>query len=431
MINILPAIFVIGVLVFIHELGHFLVAKARKVRVEKFSLGFGPEIIGCKIGDTRYVLSLIPLGGYVKMAGENLEDEGKGEPYEYRSKSVKDRLSIVASGPLMNIVLCVVILAILFNIGLPYISSQVGTILKDSPAEEVGIKSGDKILEIDGALVADWTSLTKIIRKNPNKLLKLKVERGEGELEIGIKPRLDETTKMGLIGITPYYGRKVGKILKTSSAYKAGIREGDEIIRVSGNPVSQWNEILDLMGKEKANEVSLSMLRQEVENGEESIEIHFSFTRDEQSGTPLLDFYPALPKKRFSLFISFGKAVSRTFYLVKIVYVGLWQLVTGQVSAKLIGGPILIAQLAGQEAQMGLARLFLFIAIISVNLAVLNFLPIPVLDGGHILFLLIEGIRGKPLSKRKQEIAQQIGIAILVGLMMFATYNDILRFIQK
>ena len=350
MINILPAVFVIGVLVFVHELGHFLVAKLRNVRVEKFSLGFGPEIIGRKIGDTRYILSLIPLGGYVKMAGENFEDERKGEPYEYLSKSLKERLAIVASGPLMNLLLCVVILAAILTIGVPYISGRVGTVLKDSPAERAGLESGDKILEIDGALIEDWISLTKIIQKSPDKLLLLKIGRGDREFEIGVTPGLDETNKIGLIGITPYdYGKEVKEF----------------------------------------------------------------------------------PKKRYPVFISLGKAFTRTFYLVRVMYVGLWKLVTGQVSVKALGGPILIAQLAGQEARMGMTNLFMFIAIISVNLAVINFLPIPVLDGGHILFLLIEGVSGRPVSKKKQEIAQQIGIAVLIALMMFVTYNDILRFLQK
>jgi regulator of sigma E protease len=145
----------------------------------------------------------------------------------------------------------------------------------------------------------------------------------------------------------------------------------------------------------------------------------------------IFGFAPQLPEKRYPFFVSAGKAISRTIFLIKIVYAGLWKLVTGQVSFKLIGGPIMIVQLAGQEAQMGMNNLLMLVAVISVNLAVLNFLPIPVLDGGHIAFLLIEGMTGKPLSKKKQEIAQQIGIAIIIGLMVLATYNDIFRFLEK
>ena len=348
--SIFYMIFVIGLLVFVHELGHFLVAKSRKVRVEKFSLGFGPEIIGRKIGETRYCLSIIPLGGYVKMAGENIEDERKGEPYEYLSKSVKERIAIVGAGPVMNILLCVVIFAVLFTAGVPYLPGRVGTVLENSPAEEAGLKTGDKILEIDNKIIEDWTALTEIIHKSAGKSVRLTVEREEKKFEIEVVPKLDEDNKIGLIGITPYH---------------------------SGKDINEF------------------------------------------------------PKKKYSPVVSLGKAFNRTFYLVRIIYEGLWKLITGQVSAKHLGGPILIAQMAGQQAQAGMSNLFMFIAVISVNLAVLNFLPIPVLDGGHILFLSIEGIRGKPVSKKKQEIAQQVGITILICLMLLATYNDILRFFTK
>ncbi len=440
MINVIAPVFVIGVLIFVHELGHFLTAKLRKVRVEKFSLGFGPELISRKVGDTKYILSLIPLGGYVKMAGDSIDEEREGKPDEYFSKTVKERLGIVFSGPLMNIVLAIVIFAILFNMGLPYVPARIGTVFKDSPAEKAGLKSGDIIEKIDEKPVEDWTGLTRIIQRSPDRLLKLEVARGGEKVEIEVLPKFDGTNKIGLIGITPYCASTLGRVFKNSNAYKAGLREGDEIISVSGRPVSQWNEVIELIEKEEDNDVTLSVLRKReiaaasqpiiTENTEE-LHINLGFERDEKSRAPVLDFYPALPEKKYPLLVSAGKAFSRTFYLIKLFYMGLWQLVSGQVSLKFLGGPLLIAQLAGQEAQMGLSNLFLFIAVISVNLAVLNLLPIPVLDGGHIMFLAIEGVSGRPVSKRKQEIAQQVGIAVLVALMVVVFYNDILRFLGK
>lgn len=429
----IPAIFVVGILVFVHELGHFLFAKWRKVRVEKFSLGFGPEITGRTIGETRYVLSAIPLGGYVKMAGETPSEEIKGEPYEYLSKTVKERIGIVAAGPIMNVIFCIVIIAILFLTGLPYIQGRIGKVMENSPAEKAGLKSGDIITGIDKKEVNDWESLTKIIHSNPGRELEFAIKRGDERFDVSIAPQIGEKSKVGLIGITPYYGRKVGRISKKSPAYQAGLKPGDEIIAVSGKPVSQWDEIMDIIDKEERGEISLSILRRNESNPAAAM-VHIRFTpaRDRQSaGVVIFDFTPQFPEKRYPFFVSFGKAFSRTFYLIKITYAGLWKLVRGQVSFKLIGGPIMIAQLAGQEAQMGLNNLFMLIAIISVNLAVLNFMPIPVLDGGHIFFLLIEGIMGKPLSRKKQEIAQQIGIAVIIGLMLLATYNDILRFLEK
>lgn len=423
MVSVISAVFVIGILIFVHELGHFIAAKRKGVRVEKFSLGFGPEVISRKIGNTRYIISLIPLGGYVKMAGDNPGEELKGAPDEYLSKDVKDRFTIVVSGPLMNIALCLVILSILLRIGLPYIPARVGMVLNDSPAEKAGLRSGDVIEQIGNKKVDDWNTLTKIIRLNPEKELRFKVKRQNRELELDIRPRFDENNKIGLIGITPYYGRKIGKILKGSPAYKAGLRQGDEIIEVAGKSISQWNEIIEIIEKVEGDNIAISVLRHE---GDKDFKLDITIGKDKQ-----LDIYPALPEKRYPFLIAVGKAFSHTLNLIWAMYVGLWQLVSGQISIKTVGGPILIAQLAGHEAQMGLSNLFMFIAIISVNLAVINLLPLPVLDGGHILFLIIENISGRPVSKRKQEIAQQIGVAILIGLMLLVTYNDILRFFSK
>lgn len=345
MINIISAIFVVGFLILVHELGHFLMAKARKVRVEKFSLGFGPKIISHRIGETQYLLSLVPLGGYIKMAGDSPEDKPTGASYEFLSKKVSERLGIVAAGPLMNILLAVVIFTIVFSLGLPYLTGSIGTILKDSPAEKAGLKAGDKIISINGKPVEDWNDLTKIIQRNPDKQLPLEIERGKEKLSLMVTPRLEEKSKVGRIGITPDFEKSV--------------------------------------------------------------------------------------IKKYSPFTSLGMALSRTVELIKIIYIGLWQLITGQVSLKYIGGPLLIAQLAGEQARLGLINLFLFISLISVNLAVLNFLPIPILDGGHILFFFIEALTGRPVGKKKQEMAQQIGMAVLIGLMLLATYNDILRFVAK
>jgi regulator of sigma E protease len=345
MINVISAIFVGGLLLLVHELGHFLMAKLRKVRVEKFSLGFGPKIISHRIGETQYLLSLIPLGGYIKMAGDSPEDKPTGASYEFLSKKVSERLGVVAAGPLMNVILAIVIFTIVFSLGLPHLTGSIGTVLKDSPAGKAGLKAGDKIISINGKPVEDWNGLTKIIQRSPNKQLPLEIERGSEKLSLMVTPALEGISQVGLIGITPDYEKSV--------------------------------------------------------------------------------------IKKYSPFTSLGLALSRTLELIKIIYIGLWQLITGQVSLKYIGGPLLIAQLAGQQAQLGLINLFLFIALISVNLAVLNFLPIPILDGGHILFLFIEGLTGRPVSKKRQEMAQQFGMAVLIGLMLLATYNDILRFLHK
>lgn len=347
----LSAIVLLGILIFVHELGHFLFAKMMKVKVLKFSLGFGPKLIGRKYGETEYLISAFPLGGYVKMLGEDREDEISDEDKAraYSSQPVWKRLLIVVSGPVFNLFFAGFIFMFVFLSGVPVLMSEVGEVLVDSPAARAGLLKGDSIIEINNAPVMRWDEMTGIIHKSPGVKLSLKIKRGDDLIALDITPEkktapniFGENKEVGLIGIKP-----LGKTFI-----------------------------------EKKNPLS-----------------------------------------------AVSHAVMRTWDLSVLTIVSIVKLIQRIIPADTIGGPILIFQMAGQQAAEGPLNFLVFMAIISINLGVLNLLPIPILDGGHVLFLGIEAIRRKPLSDRALMVAQRVGLAALITLMVFAFYNDIMRLI--
>ncbi|MCK4224469.1 MAG: RIP metalloprotease RseP [candidate division Zixibacteria bacterium] len=353
MTTLLATIFVLGILIFFHELGHFLIAKKSGIRVEKFSLGFPPKMIGKKIGDTEYCISWIPLGGYVKMAGED-PDETKieGKPYEFMSKPVGIRALVVAAGPVMNLILAVLIFwGIIFFKGKYEIhdqSTQVGLVASGGPADEAGIKPGDEIISINGIEVNTFLEMAQIISQQVEKPIEVK-----------------------------------------------WVREGKEY-------TAQITTFKDKVLNEKG---------EMQEEGRIGIGVSYTIIK-------------------VGFFKSFLEAVNTAIFILVETIKFIVGLITGTTSVKLLGGPLFIAQTAGQTAKTGFVSLLSFMALLSVNLALLNILPIPVLDGGHLLFLSIEKIKGSPLSLKQRATMQQIGLAFLILLIIFVTYNDLLRAIR-
>jgi len=350
MITILSTLFVLGILVFVHELGHFLVAKKSGIRVERFSLGFPPKMIGKKIGETEYMISWIPLGGYVKLAGEN-PDEISGQPWEFHSKPVLTRALVILAGPLMNF-----FLAILFFWGIFFLAGQqkiqddqtvIGFVSQGSPAQLAGIKENDQILAINGIPVKNFKEMSDLIHKQPEKKISVKWKRG-------------------------------GQVFE-----KEILTKKDKVIDETGTPKE--------IGKIGVGPVAIRI--------------------------------------KLNIFQALIAGIGITFTFCAEILKFLYGLITGTLSIKLIGGPIFIAQIAGETARQGILSLMSFTALLSVNLALLNLLPIPALDGGHLLFLLIEKLRGKPLSLKQRSIIQQIGMAFLLLLIILVTYNDIFRLI--
>lgn len=347
----LSAIVLLGILIFVHELGHFLFAKLLGVRVLKFSLGFGPKVVGRKYGDTEYMISSIPLGGYVKMLGEEpgaeLKDDEKKFAYNYQP--VWKRFLIVFSGPMFNLLFAAVIFVFIFLSGIPVLYPEVGEVVDKSPAQKAGILKGDRIIEIEGVVISQWDEMTLIIHKNPEKQLRFRIQRDDKIIELSIAP--------------------------------------------------EKNVIKDIFGEEK--EIGLIGIK--------------------PSGNSFV--------KKEGIVNSVTKGFLRTWEICKLTVVGIIKLFQRIIPADSIGGPILIFQMAGQQASLGLLNFFMFMAIISINLGILNLLPIPILDGGHLLFLVIESIRRKPLNEKFMIVAQRIGLAIILTLMVFAFYNDIMRLI--
>jgi regulator of sigma E protease len=350
--TILSTVIVLGILVFVHELGHFLLAKRLGVGVLTFALGFGPKLIGRKIGETEYKICAIPLGGYVKLIGENPEEEVKEED---RSRSfsfqpIWKRALIISAGPFFNFFLAAVLFSsVNLFVGIPSPpSTKIGEVTADFPAERAGLRKGDVILAINGEEVTKWDELSKIIRSSKGKDLLLKVKRDSEILEIKVIPR--SSTQKNIFG----------EEIKT---FVIGITPGDEMVVKKVGPM-----------------------------------------------------------------VALGTGLLQTWQGIEFTVIGIVKLIQRVIPAKEIGSPIMIAKLAGEQARKGLLSLALFTAIISINLGVINLFPIPILDGGHFLFLGLEAILRRPISIKKMEIAQQIGLIFIILLMLFAIRNDLIRY---
>jgi regulator of sigma E protease len=348
--SIVAFIIVLGVLIFFHEFGHFLVARLFGVGVEKFSLGFGPRIVGRRVGITDYRISAIPLGGYVKMVGEEPDAELDPEqvPISFTHKPVWQRILIVAAGPFFNVLLATLIFFMIFVIiGSYVLQPTVGQVGEGTPAELAGIRAGDRIVAINGQLVDSWDDMAEIISGSKGSPLQITIQRPQDRIDLTVAPKMTQTTNM--------FGEKLDR-------YVIGITAAGDVA-----------------------------------------------TRE-------LGFFQAV-----------GQSIVQTWRVTELTVVSIVKIFQGTVSTKTLGGPIMIAQLAGQQAREGLTNLAFFTALISINLAILNILPIPVLDGGHLLFFLIEAVIGRPVNLRVREIAQQAGIFLLLLLMVYVFYNDITR----
>lgn len=594
--NVLLVILGIGLLIFIHELGHFLMAKKIGVRVYAFSLGFGPAIFKKQWGETEYRLSLFPLGGYVKLAGEGPEEEKTGAKWEFSSKTAGQRASVLVAGVALNAALAFIAFIVAFRIGVPFITPEVGQVMPGWPAWEAGIQRGDKIVEIDGNRDPDFEDLFTIVAlSDPSSGVPMKIERGNKILDVTLKPKYDPESGIQRVGIMPATSLEVDKIFafenNESPARDAGIQVKDVIAAVNGKQISTEDEFREIEAKNVGEEISLTVLRdgKEVElkvtpsrtsrwmlgiscastvlegvknnslaskaglkEGDEITEVNskpvigFSdikkyITDSEQeiniltvkrnsrkvpisarladmkakeefldSLTPsyglkvdsLVEGFPAekvglrpgdkivsLDEKEIKewntllqiVMMSQGKpmviewmrgnekfvstieprkdeknAVGRigvkfrektvikqygllgscivgtkkAIINVQRLYLTIKGFFSQRLSTKNVGGFILIAQASYESAKVGFGKLAYFLGILSLQLALLNILPIPVLDGGHLMFLAIERIKGSPVSQRTLSIAQYIGFAFIITLVIYATRNDIMRLLS-
>lgn len=591
--NILLVIIGIGFLILVHELGHFAVAKKIGVRVHAFSIGFGPAIFKKQIGETEYKISLIPLGGYVKLAGEQNDGTCEGEEWEFMSKKPGQRAAVLVAGVVCNTILAFFAFIVAFSIGVPFITSEIGHTMPGSPAWEAGLKSGDKIVKVNHNSNPDFEDIfIAVALNNSPEGVYLEIEREGKTFDVNVIPRYDAVHGIQLIGIAPATSMEVDKIIaydgKESPAHKGGLQVKDKILAINGQPVDSEIEFRNIERVNAGKEIVLTVLRgneeldikvtptsiarwligltcattiiegvknnslaqsiglkkgdkidkvnsqkvsgfttlvnmlsgppdgkiyleivrggstktiELVKSGDESVkaflegisphlgltvdstiegfpaeklglksgdhitsiggenitkwaqlleivtsrqgeEFEISWTRDYEKYsrkiTPKKDeanaqgaigvqFKRKMVVRKYGLLTACVVGTHKTIVNVKRIYLTVQGFISKKLSTKALGGPVLIAQASYESAKSGIGKLVYFLAIISINLAVLNILPIPVLDGGHLLFLGIEKIKGSPVNEKTLAIANYIGLALILSLMIYVTKNDIMR----
>ena len=418
--SILAALFVLGVLVLIHEFGHFIVAKLVGIRVEKFSLGFPPRLFGKKIGETDYCVSLIPIGGYVKLSGmidESFDKNSiKGEPWEFMSKPIYQRFLVIFAGPLMNLLLAVFIFSLnAYILGIGVLSGPtIGKVQPDSYTQEIGFQKGDLLISINDKNVSSWEDVSKSCENQDEVMVTWK--RGE-------KTFSKTTLSTFINSIERTYPSVVGDIIKNYPADSIGIKKGDRIIKVNDNPIKTWSDLTENIHKMPAKEITIEWKR-----NEKILSAKTTPVKDQTSGKGQIGISPVTEKRSVGLFYSIVTGFNYSIRLTEIMYQSIKLIVTGELSFKdAFAGPIGIAKMAGDSARSGANTLFMFMAFLSLNLGILNLLPIPVLDGGHIVFLVIEAITKKPLPDKAKLIIQQVGMVLLLALMVFVIINDLRR----
>ena len=543
--SLIGMVVLLGGLIFFHELGHYLVAKFFRIKVETFSLGFGKKILKKTWGETEYCLSLVPLGGYVKLMGD---DPYKAVPPEeadraFSTQALYKRFAVVAAGPIANLLLAYILFMVVFWVGQPQVSTRVGAVLTDSPAWQAGFRPGDKILALNGQSVSTWQELDEWTRPKEGQTVEVTVQRAQSEVKLPIQLSKiqaknaygEEETVGGIKGIsaTPL-ASVVGISNPETIAYRAGLRTGDFITKVGNKEVGSFEELrnelslqwqasqpIELVyqqlaeGKKKPEEKKVSLtypaqkesdldsyfgwvpaetfVRQVSKDspaekggllaGDRIIKIgdnrvinfdavvesvqnygaqgsSVSVTVERQGKPVTLDLKPVettqedpITHQKFKKYmIGFApylvfeepdftavqvrgipalvvKAVGETNELARKMIVSLAKLATGGISIKNLGGPVLIATVAGKSLDAGLVQFLQMMALISINLFLLNLFPVPILDGGHLLFFTIEAIKGKPVTIRTMEIANQIGMVFILTLVVLTLFNDISRII--
>lgn len=428
----------LGLLIFIHELGHFLVAKWSGIRVERFSLGFGPVILKYKMGETEYCLSLLPLGGYVKMTGQ--EDFGEEEvvalddPRAFNRKPLKNRLAVVFAGPVMNLVLPFFLMPLVFLIGRSEMKvfnqpPVVVGVRQDSSALAEGIQVGDRIVSIDGQATPTWTDAMKLMAKPAGSSLELEVQRGSETFRKKLSSKQIDASTGGFVGIEPLFfidvDPVIGEVSPNTPASNAGAKADDRVVSINGTPVENWIQMSDIVNASGGNELAVIVKRDNAE-----VPLKIKPKQDPKSGKYILgvikasnpDYYET---RRYGL----GEAVKEGFkenvLLIGMTFKVLKDLVTLKASYTELGGPVRIAQISAQAAKRGFGNFLFLLAFLSIQLGILNLLPIPVLDGGHVAFMLYESIARKPLSPKVRMVMQFAGMSLLLLLMVAVTVNDV------
>jgi regulator of sigma E protease len=429
MTTLLAFAFVLGVLVFVHELGHFLAAKRVGIRVLKFQLGFNPTVFSFRRGDTEYGIGALPLGGYVKMAGENPEEARTGKPDEFLSKSKWQRFQVLIMGPTMNILLAVLLLALVLYQGMEREAYEeqppdVGSVAAGSPAANAGIRPGDRIEAVNDRAVDNWDHLNLAIGSRPNREITLRVLRDGQPITVKLTPTTvgQGRFEFGDIGVFPNVHPHLASVTPGDPGDRGGLKDGDVILAVDGQRMTFHYQMRELIAKHPEQPMVVT-----VQRGAATVTVTVTPDRHGAVGwlgvRPVDDTISSQPTATQAIVISVQKNIESA----KMIFEALWGLVTREVSPKQLMGPIAIAQLSGESAQLGWVYLFGLMASISLNLGLLNLMPIPVLDGGHIFIMALEGLARRDFSMRVKEKVLLAGFVLILMLMVTVIYNDLTR----
>jgi len=421
-------LFVLGVLVFVHEFGHFLVARWHGVRVITFSLGFGPKLVKFRRGDTEYCISVVPLGGYVKLAGETVEEDRSGAPDEFLSKSKWVRFQVYLAGPVMNLLLAWIVLAGVLYQGADVALADsapvvIGAIEKGGPADQAGLQIGDRVVAVAGRPVPDWNALGNEVLPKANQEVPLVVDRGGQPITVKVTPIGVGRFEIGTIGIAPAVRPQVAEITHPGApADRGGLRRFDVVLTVDGERLDQ-PAVLERMRKSPGTLLSLTVER-------DGRPVDLQITPDNKDGIGFVgvrilpyEFRRVEPNLVQAFALSFTQNVDNTRQIGRAL-AGLFKRET---PVKTLMGPISIASMSGMAAQLGPIYLFTLMAMLSLNLGLLNLMPVPVLDGGHIAILAVEGAARRDLSMKVKERILMVGAALIVLLMVTVIYNDVVR----
>lgn len=443
----------LGILVAIHEYGHFWTARALGVKVLRFSVGFGRPIWQRTSADgTEYVLAMIPLGGYVKMLDEREGEVDPGDAHRaFNRQSVWSRIAIVAAGPIANFLLAIAAYWLMFVVGISGLAPRLDAPVPDSAAERAGLVAGGEIVKVGDRSTASWESVRLALLEealaDPNQPVALEVRDPDGAfnqyaLDVDARGALESGSDIvvdaGLRAWLPPLEAVIDSVSPGEAAERAGLQSGDRIVSVEGTAIEEWGDWVHLVRASPGEPLRI-LIERDAQMRELTIipgsrgegDARFGFIgasarADERYSEAVASLQTV---DRYSPFEAVQKAVSQTWHMTSLTVQMIGKLVTGQAALENVSGPLTIAQFAGESARVGFDHYLKFIALISVSLAVLNLLPVPILDGGHLLFFAIEAVKGSPLSDRVQLFGQQIGLALLAGLMGLAFYNDILRLI--
>jgi regulator of sigma E protease len=434
MTTFLAFVFVLGVLVFVHELGHFLAAKRVGIRVLKFQLGFNPTIVSFRRGDTEYGIGALPLGGYVKMAGENPEDGPTGRNDEFLSKSKWERFQVLIMGPVMNLVLAVVLLAVVLYQGadVPVYEDQppvVGMVMPDSPAAKADIRRGDRIVSVAGRRVDTWEEFFLIVGTRPNVEVTIDFVRQGKELarKVTTETRPDNKYDIGDIGVLPDAHPNIPRVTQGEPADQAGIKQGDVILEINGDPIVLPTQLIGIISKNAGTPITVTVRRDGQRQNFTVVPIKGCAGVPGDQACIGVGLGQETKKVRPGVVQAVVMSVRQNYQMTRLILDTIWGLITRQTSPKQLMGPVAIAQLSGESAQLGLIAIFNLMATLSLNLGLLNLMPVPVLDGGHIFIMAMEGAARRDFSMRVKEKMLLAGFVVLMMLMVTAIYNDLTR----